>query len=485
MGRGQQVEEYTIPEYAYSDAFTRYLEAEDRVINILFGGAGSGKSIHAAIKVWLRMIVFDQNQLIIKKYYNSIEDTFYAALQLTARALGIFEMMEFKKSPLFIRCKENDKVILFRGMDNPDKVKSLETPSGPIEHTTMEECDMLTTKDVAQLAFRMRGGGKRLSAEEVEHIRLMVEQDRTATPDEVRDAINIAFGTYEGGEEGGVKGQTYILNPVDKKHWIYERFFESLPNIGTIYDDKFYIDDKIFVMHSDHWDNQFLTIEDHIRYESSKDIDEYMYNVYTRGYWGVIGHRVFKRVKVADLAPIRDKVGMCDHGLDWGFTSGATAWSRAYVDEKNKRIYILNEYGARHSHVDDNADYLANFLRGDEMVYCDSSDPDRVDLLNTALQDRLQSPIGKMATSVYKGSREGIGSKTLTIEYINQYTVIIDKKCTNMIKALSSCVWEEDDKTGHVKYGRIADNEYDHWADAFIYSQVHRAIKKGRVVSYG
>ena len=47
-------------------------------------------------------------------------------------------------------------------------------------------------------------------------------------------------------------------------------------------------------------DNEFLTAEDHERLENEKD--EYYYNVYTLGNWGVLGDVIFKNWKLADLS---------------------------------------------------------------------------------------------------------------------------------------------------------------------------------------
>ena len=96
-----------------------------------------------------------------------------------------------------------------------------------------------------------------------------------------------------------------------------------------------YCDSRKLILKTTYKDNKFLT-EDDI-YELEHETDEYFYNVYTLGNWGILGNVIFKNWSTADL---REKIGSFDNihnGLDFGFTN-PNALIRCHVSEKSKTM---------------------------------------------------------------------------------------------------------------------------------------------------
>lgn len=447
----------------FSQHFIPYFFEVDRPVEVLFGGAGSGKSVHSAIKDMKRFYFDNKNILVVRKRYNSLEDSYYAELKSAAQSMGIDKELKFTKSPLKITCPKNNKVILFRGLDDVEKIKSIRPENGPIDHVTIEEATEIDEADLGQLQFRMRGGGKMLTLEQIAEIREQIDADKTRN--EMYSALSFLID-----EEFDVakKTLTLLFNPINKEHWIYERFFR-----GKWREDKrVYDSEELYINKSDHWDNQFLDPDDHYRYESYKNIDKYLYDVYTCGNWGVLGDVCFRNWKVVDLSKKFKAYDTFDHGLDWGYTD-PFAYTMAAHNKLKRELYIFKEDGESGLATEEIAERVRNDIASD-VVWCDSAEPDRVQKLRD---------MGIDARGVYKGRKNGLSAKRLTIEFINQNQTFVDYRCTKTIKALASTVWKKD--SAGKKVWEPADNEFDHWADSYIYSITHRAITRGGVISHG
>ena len=74
---------------------------------------------------------------------------------------------------------------------------------------------------------------------------------------------------------------------------------------------------------STHWDNHFLSDEEHERIENIED-DE-LWRVYARGLTGKLQGVVFTNWDIVDELPPRDEWKMCAYGLDFGFTNDPSA----------------------------------------------------------------------------------------------------------------------------------------------------------------
>ncbi len=120
---------------------------------ILFGGSSSGKSYSVA-QVFLMLAIFEgTNHLVMRKVGASIKDTIYASFKAAADQLGISDMFKFKDGIKEIRCIENGAKIIFKGLDDSEKIKGLDS----IKRVFMDEWNEYEERDYKQMKLRLRG----------------------------------------------------------------------------------------------------------------------------------------------------------------------------------------------------------------------------------------------------------------------------------------------------------------------------------------
>lgn len=109
----------------------------------LGGGRGSMKSSCAGLEVVKYVEEHpDQHALVLMKYKNAIKDSAYAQIVWAIGMLGLEDEYDMPESTLRIRKKSTGQLIIFKGCDNPKKIKSVKVPFGYIGIAWFEETDM-------------------------------------------------------------------------------------------------------------------------------------------------------------------------------------------------------------------------------------------------------------------------------------------------------------------------------------------------------
>ena len=95
------------------------------------GGRGSLKSSWASLTV-VRLIMEhpDAHALVLRKVANTMRDSVYVQYIWAIGQLGVSEFWEARKSPLELCFRPTGQRILFRGADDPMKIKSIKVPFG-------------------------------------------------------------------------------------------------------------------------------------------------------------------------------------------------------------------------------------------------------------------------------------------------------------------------------------------------------------------
>ena len=91
----------------------------------ILGGYGSSKSFNTAIKIILKVIQEERRVLVVRATYTTLKDSCFQDLVDVINFLGLDQYFQVLKSPLSIRCKINNSKILFRGLDDISKIKSI------------------------------------------------------------------------------------------------------------------------------------------------------------------------------------------------------------------------------------------------------------------------------------------------------------------------------------------------------------------------
>lgn len=106
------------------------------------GGRGSMKSSFASLEVVNDVEKHsDHNALVLMKYKANIRDSAYAQVVWAIEALGLSDEYDCPESTLRITKKSTGQVIIFRGCDNADKIKSIKVKVGYIAIAWYEEVD--------------------------------------------------------------------------------------------------------------------------------------------------------------------------------------------------------------------------------------------------------------------------------------------------------------------------------------------------------
>lgn len=358
-----------------------YLQYFDKpqFLQIFFGGSSSGKSFFISDKIVIDCIN-GVNWLCCRNVGNTIKRSVFNEVTKSISSMGVKQYFAINRSDMIITCKLNEKQILFCGLDDPEKVKSITPQNGVLERIFIEEATEIKREAYLQLKKRLRGKTK--------HSKHII----------------MAF------------------NPILKSHWIYKEFFGGWKDDKTVYED-----DKTLIVKTTYKDNIFLTPEDRALLED--ETDPYFYNVYTLGNWGVLGNVIFKNWKVKDIKDMIPQFDKVHCGCDFGYASDENALIKVHYDKKQKKIYVFDEwYQAGMS--DDELVRVGKEFFGNQYVACDSAEPKTIDYL---VQNGIKAyPVKKGADSINRG-----------IRWLQSHEIIVDVRCTNFKNEIEVYHWQE------------------------------------------
>lgn len=214
----------------FTEVYRKIETAKSRFV-IVYGGASASKSYSMLQHIVASTFTEKSTWLCIRKYGTDIQNSIYENL------VGIINEWEeisrfftFKLSPFTITNKLSGSRIIFRGLDDTEKIKSIYG----IKRIFIEEANQLTYDDFRELNRRARG----------------------------MEGIQIYL----------------VFNPVVITHWLKEQLF----------DNPFYQAHCTYI-HATYKDAaKWLTEDDIIQLEMLKDINPNDYKVYCLGEWGKV-----------------------------------------------------------------------------------------------------------------------------------------------------------------------------------------------------
>ena len=231
-----------------------FVNNRDKEVLISYGGAGSGKSFSTAQNIILRALEENNKRILITR--KTLPALRVSCLQLMKDLLSEYEIpYELNKSELEMKIGSNQ--ILFKSLDNPEKIKSSE-----FNYIWAEEATELTHQDYLQLRLRLR-------------------------------------------RKNELKNQLIMtLNPIDQFHWIRTQVLDA-PG------------EEIASLQSNYKMNPFLSKEYIEQLEGLAEIDENYYRIYALGEWGVLQNLIYSNWDVVDKTP--ETYDEIVYGLDFGY----------------------------------------------------------------------------------------------------------------------------------------------------------------------
>ena len=417
---------------AVSPAFEDYIFDWDYETYLTIGGYGSGKSYHNAFKIILKLLEEKRKALVVREVYDTIQESCYDLFVEILSEMNMFtddyNMWRKKKTKVLglkspLRFKfPNGSQIIFRGMDKPTKVKSI----NGVSIVWLEECSEIKYDGYKELLGRIR------------------------TPN-----VSMHF--------------ILSCNPVGRENWIYQHFFKHTDDNGEtkvildeskFYEKKVIVKNGVYYHHSTVDDNPWAPWQYIKRLDQLKDYDYPLYLVARFGMFGPTGTRVLPQFKIAknpeQFKKAIQKIGYENHyfGFDFGFEESFNAVVSMAVDLKNSILYIYDEIYMNHITDPEFANQpemqrlrrKLNDLNNagyNKMLIADNEDPKAI-----AYYKQNGFKI-RACRNKFAGSRL---SNTRKVKRFKK--IVVSPKCKNTIRELKDLTYKKDSK-GNVIYDQF------------------------------
>lgn len=376
---------------------------------IYFGGSSSGKSVFLAQRDVIDLMRGKRNFLVCRQVAKTLRGSVVQEVRKVITSWGLSQLFDINKTDGTVTCINNGYQIVFAGLDDVEKLKSITPAKGVFTDVRVDEATEISRDSLKQLEKRQRGGDENIPK------RLVIS-----------------------------------FNPIFQQHWIYEDFFAPM---GWATEQTEYSTPDLSILKTWYVHNKFLTSQDVEGLLNEKD--EYYRNVYTYGSWGVLGDVIFTNWRIEDLSGMQEQFTNRRNGLDFGFASHPAAITVSHYDADRKIIYIFDEL---YETGLTNDLLAAEALRmvGTENLTGDSAEPKSiVELQNNGVS--------------IAGAKKGKDSITFGIDWLKQHKIIIDKKCVNHIKEFQQYQWKKDASGNAVTPPKPVDKN-NHLIDALRYA---------------
>ncbi len=120
---------------------------------IMYGGSSSGKTYSVAQAILIFTLWEGTNTLVMRKVGASIRDTVYQDFKTAADQLGITHLFKFNDGNKIITCLQNNARIVFKGLDDAEKIKGLSS----FKRVVLDELSEFDETDYKQIRLRLRG----------------------------------------------------------------------------------------------------------------------------------------------------------------------------------------------------------------------------------------------------------------------------------------------------------------------------------------
>lgn len=282
----------TIHKRAFNAVFLPLLDNQSRYL-VLYGGAGSGKSFFAVQRFVYRMLRGGLRLLVVRQTAKSNRDSTFSLFKQVISLWGLNDLFKINESDLRIKCSITGSQIIFAGLDDVEKLKSITFESGALNSIWIEEASEVSEQDFNQLDIRLRGGSD-------------------------KKQIVLSF------------------NPVNINHWLKRKFFDTEQENAT-------------VLKTTYKDNKFIDSEYKQLLENYRTTDPYSYSVYCLGNWGVFGSTVFDSQKLQERIPKLPTAKK--HGYFSFSSDGLTIDNIEFIPDNNGALRIYKDVIKGHPYV--------------------------------------------------------------------------------------------------------------------------------------
>ena len=307
--------------------FWKTINSNKYLYHVLKGGRASAKSTHIAIWLVLALMKYPVTCLCIRKVGNTLAESVFEQLKEAIEILNVGHVWKIQKSPLQLIYIPRGNKFIFRGADDPAKIKSIKMSKFPIAFVWFEELAEFKTED--------------------EVTTIVNSVLRAELPPELSYKV------------------IYSYNPPKRKQsWVNKKFETQ------------FIQGNTYVHHSTYLDNPHISKAFIEEAEEVKNKNNFKYR------WEYLGEPIGSGVVPFSNLEFRtitdEEIKSFDNirqGNDFGYATDPMAFVRLHYDKKRRTIYFIDEiYGVKMS-IRELADKIKAKGYNDTHVTCDSAEP--------------------------------------------------------------------------------------------------------------
>ncbi len=307
--------------------FWKVINSNKYLFHVLKGGRASAKSTHIAIWLVLALMKYPVTCLCIRKVGNTLAESVFEQLKEAIEILNVGHVWKIQKSPLQLIYIPRGNKFIFRGADDPAKIKSIKMSKFPIAFVWFEELAEFKTE------------------EEVSTI--------------VNSVLRAELPT------GLSYKVIYSYNPPKRKQsWVNKKFETQFITTNT------------YVHHSTYLDNPHISKAFIQEANETKKNNEFKYR------WEYLGEPIGSGVVPFSNLEFRtitdEEIASFDNirqGNDFGYATDPMAFVRLHYDKKKRTIYFIDEiYGVKMS-IRELAQQIKAKKYDDFPITCDSAEP--------------------------------------------------------------------------------------------------------------
>lgn len=343
--------------------------------------------------------------LIVREVFDTLRDSCYDLLVEILDELDLIGTGKNKvhctTSPMSIKFPNGSKM-LFKGMDKPAKLKSI----NGVTIVWLEECSEIKYAGYKELLGRLR-----------------------------HPTLSLHF--------------ILSTNPVGTENWVYTHFFKRVDDEGretvVLDDDLLYkrrtiVKNGVYYHHSVADDNLFLPQSYIDTLDDMRNYDPDLYRIARLGRFGLNGKRVLPQFEVAKShEEVMNAVKRIPRkfkfvGMDFGFEESYNAVLRIAVDDKKKWLYIYWEYYKNKMTDDKTSKELQKYGLQDEQIIADCEDPKAIAFYR---QEGFKM----------RGCHKWGGSRLANTRKVKRFRrIICSPSCPNTIRELSTLIYAKDNQ---------------------------------------
>lgn len=321
------------------------IQAQQHQYYNLPGGRGSGKSSFCALEIVsgvMRDQTGESNAIVFRRTANTMRESVFSQIAWAIDALDVNDLWRGSVSPMCWTYKPTGAQIIFRGLDDSSKLKSIKPRRGIFRYIWLEEFSELPGENFTRSVMQsvQRGGS----------------------------AFTV-FRSFNPPQSASNWTNVFIQRPDERAITLHTSYLDVPPEwLG----------------------NDFI-----LEAERLKEINETAYNHEYLGIATGTGGEVFSNVTVREITD--DEINELQYiyaGVDFGFSVDPAVFMRVAYDRKHDTVYLLDEIYKKHCSnkelselikakgYEDTGRYESSVFMGYGEVYkekqvivCDSAEP--------------------------------------------------------------------------------------------------------------